>query len=129
MMTKIDTKDWIEAVREAEAVENGAESYYAGDETASSGRHWTVYNAGRAEYPYAELEENFFQWCLNNLPEDSEAFKVWQSSSEVCADDYHAIGKWAMDMLSDWNKKTDEDWQVYDVLYDIAQKWARMEEF
>ena len=48
-MTKIDTKDWIEAVREAEAVENCAESYYAGDETASSGRHWTVYNAGRAE--------------------------------------------------------------------------------
>ena len=35
-----------------------------------------------------------------------------------------------MNLLQDWDKGEDEDaYAVYDVLYDIAQKWARMEEF
>lgn len=130
-MATINVQDWIEAVKTAEMTENDADSYYAGDKTASSGRHWTVYYDDRAVYPYAEIEANFFQWCLDEIPENSEAFRVWQASNEVCADDYHAIGDWIMsDVLADWDVSKDEDAQkVYSLLWDIAKKWQNMSEF
>lgn len=126
-----NAQDWIEAVREAVEMENNADEYYAGDKTALSGRHWVGYYNGNKEYPYSDVEGEFWEWCLNNLPEDSEAARVWNSTSEVCDEDYEAIGEWALDMLFDWyyrddEERTDAEYEVKDVLTDIAHKWKTM---
>ena len=128
METKFYAQDQIEAVRAAKELEDNADEYCAGDTTAPSGRHWVVLYGQDKEYPYGDLEVEFFEWCLSHLPENSEAAKVWNSNPATCADDYHAIGEWAEDMLNHWyyadgEERTDEEQEVYDVLFDIAQQW------
>lgn len=108
-MAEIKTSDWIDAVKKAQALEAEGE-----------------------KYPYSELEEELFSWCMTNIPDDAPVMKVLESSQAFCAEDYHALSEWLWDTLLAWpreERSTDDAHLVYNTLSDIAIKWRNLPEW